>query len=289
MVTVLVTGANGQLGRALQKIAHAQSEAKFVFLDSSTLDITDAVAVSDRFEAVQPDYVINAAAYTAVDKAESEAEKAYAVNAKGVANLAAACKEHHCVLLHISTDFVFDGTSRHPYKETDATGPQGVYGASKLKGEEQIAEIGGPHFIVRTSWLYSEFGHNFLKTMLRLGRERDELGVVNDQIGTPTNANDLARALLAIIESHEANPGNAPYGVYHYSNTGSCSWYGFAKEIFRQSEISITLNPIPTSAYPTPAKRPHYSVMDTEKIRTAFSLEIPEWSNSLSRVLEALR
>lgn len=288
MVKVLVTGANGQLGQALRKADRLFPDINLQFFDSASLDITDSEQVQRCLDSNRPHYVINTAAYTAVDKAETEPDRAYAVNAEGAANLALACKDYDSILVHISTDFVFDGTAHQPYSETDTTGPQGVYGASKLKGEEEIARLWERHFIIRTSWLYSEFGHNFLKTMLRLGGERTELGVVDDQIGTPTNANDLAGALLHILQTDSVGSDGNHYGLYHYSNTGSCSWYGFAKAIFSQSNIGITVNPIPTSAYPTPAKRPSYSVLDTTKIKQHFGLTIPAWEESLARVLEAL-
>jgi len=275
-MVVLVTGANGQLGQALQFIAANFPEIDFIFCSSSDLDITDETNCKTVFEKYQPDYCINAAAYTAVDKAESEYEKAHAINVTGAKNIAEVCKIHDTVLLHVSTDFVFDGEKTIPYTEEDLPNPTGVYGLTKLDGENAVATIWEKHFIIRTSWVYSQFGNNFMKTMLRLASDRDTLSVVNDQIGTPTNAVDLAEALLKIIES-----GKEVYGVYHFSNEGQCSWYDFAKKIFEVNVVSINVNPIPTTSYPTPAKRPKYSVLDKSKIKKAFGLDIKKWEQSL--------
>jgi len=277
-MVVLVSGAGGQLGQALQSIARNYPNIGFQFFGSADLDITSKAAVDETFQNIKPDFCINAAAYTAVDKAESESEKAQAINADGVRNLAQACKESGATLLHISTDFVFDGTQKTPYTETDSTSPQGVYAQTKLDGERALEQTYDKYFIIRTSWVYSNFGNNFMKTMLRLAAERDSLGVVNDQIGSPTHAIDLAKAILAIIES-----GSKSYGIYHFSNEGSTSWYDFAKEIFRINNVSIDLKPIATAAYPTPAKRPKYSVMDKTKFKTTFKFDIPDWETSLQR------
>lgn len=276
-MVLLVTGANGQLGQALHSIAANYPDIQFHFLGSKDLDITSKVSVSEAFRAIRPDFCINAAAYTAVDKAETEAELARSVNVKGVQHLAEACKLAGAVLLHISTDFVFDGFQNNPYLESDATSPQGVYAKTKRDGELALQQLYDRYFIVRTSWVYSNFGNNFMKTMLRVAQERDAVNVVNDQIGSPTHAIDLAKALVTIIES-----GSKNYGIYHFSNEGSASWYDFAKEIFRINEVSIALHPIPTSAYPTPAKRPQYSVLDKCKFKTTFKFTIPTWQESLS-------
>ena len=283
-MVVLVTGANGQLGQALQSIASKFLDIKFVFCDSTTLDITNKENIDLIFEKYAPDFCINAAAYTAVDKAESEPEKAYFINVEGVKNLAEVCKNSHTKLLHISTDFVFDGTKNTPYAEEDFPNPTGVYGITKLKGEQVIQEILEEHFIIRTSWVYSEYGHNFMKTMLRLANEKDSLTVVNDQIGTPTHAIDLAEVLLKIISINNQQPTTNNYGTYHYSNEGQCSWYDFAKKIFELNHVTIDLKPIPTSSFPTPAKRPSYSVLDKTKIKSTFGLTINPWEESLKNI-----
>lgn len=279
-MVVLVAGASGQLGQSLQFIADQYPEIEFKFFSSSELDITDAANCEAVFSSAKPDYCINAAAYTAVDKAESEPEKAFAINVSGAKNLAEACKKHHTKLIHVSTDFVFDGLKTTPYTEEDVPNPTGVYGQTKLDGEKAIAEIWSQHFIIRTSWVYSQFANNFMKTMIRLGNEKDQLNVVSDQIGTPTNAVDLAEALVSIIRK---NPENA-FGIYNFSNEGQCSWFDFAKEIFKENHIKIDLQPIPTLAYPTPAKRPAYSVLDKSKIKQAFGISIANWEESLAKM-----
>jgi len=276
-MVVLVTGANGQLGQALQAIAPDYNEVSFYFAGSGEADITDKGTLEAIFDRLRPAFCINAAAYTAVDKAESEPETAHAVNVTGARNLAEVCKANHTTLIHISTDFVFDGQKNSPYTEEDPTNPTGVYGLTKRQGEIEIENILPEHFIVRTSWLYSEYGNNFMKTMIRLAGERDAISVVNDQKGTPTNANDLAEALVGIILSGVRN-----YGTYHYSSEGQATWYDFAKKIFEIQKIAIDLRPIPTSAYPTPAKRPEYSVLDKSKIKTAFGLRIRDWDMALT-------
>lgn len=280
-MVVLVTGASGQLGQALKALSERYN-LTFVFKTSAEADITDRQQLEEVFNEVKPGFCINAAAYTAVDKAESETERAYAINVTGAKNLAEVCLQFDTTLLHISTDFVYDGNKDTPYTEDDATNPQGVYGKTKREGEQEIEKILPQHYIIRTSWLYSEYGNNFMKTMLRLAAERDKLGVVNDQTGTPTNANDLAEALLQIITR-----GKKAYGIYHYSNEGVATWYEFAGEIFRINNVLIDLQPIPTSAYPTPAKRPVYSVMGKSKIKEVFGLDIKDWQDSLAAVLKS--
>lgn len=275
-MVVLVTGGNGQLGQALQSIAGNYPEIDFHFAGSAEADITDKENLHRLFSQIKPDYCINAAAYTAVDKAESEPEKAHAINVIGAQNLAQICSEFQTKLIHISTDFVFDGAKRSPYVETDATNPQGVYAQTKLDGEKAIIAAMEQYFIIRTAWVYSKFGNNFMKTMLRVAEQRDSLNVVNDQIGTPTNAVDLADALAQIIQT-----GKPAYGIYHFSNEGSISWYDFAREIFDINHVSVELNPIPTSSYPTPAKRPEYSVLDKSKIKQIFGIAIKDWKESL--------
>ena len=286
-MVVLVTGANGQLGQSLQFIAKNYPKLHFVFCSSSNLDITNLESCQAVFLKIKPNYCINAAAYTAVDKAESEPEKANLINVIGPKNLAAVCKEFSSVLLHISTDFVFDGSKNIPYNETDIPNPTGVYGQTKLDGEKAIQAVFENYYIIRTSWVYSQFGNNFMKTMLRLASERDSISVVNDQIGTPTNAVDLAECLVKIICHTELvevqQPTTDNFGVYNFSNEGQCSWYDFAKEIFKINKIEIDLKPIPTSSFPTPAKRPKYSVLDKTKIKSTFLVEIKNWELSLKR------
>jgi dTDP-4-dehydrorhamnose reductase len=254
---------------------------EFIFCNSKELDITDITNVQTIFDKYKPTFCINTAAYTAVDKAESEPEKAHLINVVGPKNLATACIRHNATLLHISTDFVFDGTRKSPYSEVDIPNPTGVYGQTKLEGEKAVQEICAKYYIVRTSWVYSQFGNNFLKTMLRLASEKDSLSVVNDQIGTPTNAVDLATALIAIIQNSRRYPANNNYGIYNFSNEGQCSWYDFAREIFLQHNNAIRLQPIATSGFPIPAKRPAYSVLDKSKIKEVFGIKIINWKESL--------
>jgi dTDP-4-dehydrorhamnose reductase len=282
-MVVLVTGANGQLGQALQSISGNYPEIDFVFCSSSDLDITKKESCETVFVKYKPDYCINAAAYTAVDKAESEPEKAQLINVKGAENLAEVCKKYDSILLHVSTDFVFDGSNKIAYKEEDTPNPTGVYGLTKLQGEKAIQETFEKYFIIRTSWVYSQFANNFMKTMLRLASERDSLSVVNDQIGTPTNAVDLAEALISIItQTYNLQPTTYNlFGIYNFSNEGQCSWYDFAKEIFEINNVNINLNPIPSTSFPTPAKRPAFSVLDKTKIKKVFQVEIKHWKESL--------
>ena len=280
-MVVLVTGANGQLGQSIKFIANKYPTIQFIYTDFDEMDITNIESCTNAFLKYKPQFCINTAAYTAVDKAESEPEKAHLINSIGPENLAKFCKEYDTILLHISTDFIFDGTSKTPYLESDLPNPQSVYGQTKLEGEIAIQNTWEKHFIIRTSWVYSQFGTNFMKTMLRLASERDSLSVVSDQIGTPTNAVDLAECLLTIISFDFRLSTFDCYGIYNYSNEGVCSWYDFAAAIFHQKEIKIDLKPIPTSAYPTSAKRPAYSVLDKKKIKDTFNIEISEWKASL--------
>jgi dTDP-4-dehydrorhamnose reductase len=281
-MVVLVTGANGQLGQAIQSVVGNYPSIDFVFCSSTELNITDKNNCETIFEKHKPLFCINAAAYTAVDKAESEPEKSYAINVTGAQNVAEVCKTYNTTLLHVSTDFVFDGLANQPYLEDDVPYPTGVYGVTKLQGEQAIQNTWEKHFIVRTSWVYSQFANNFMKTMLRLALERDSLSVVSDQIGTPTNAVDLAECLLTIISAQHPTPNTQHFfGIYNFSNEGHCSWYDFAKEIFKVNNISINLQPIPTTAYPTPAKRPAYSVLDKSKIKMVFGIKIKNWKESL--------
>jgi dTDP-4-dehydrorhamnose reductase len=277
---ILITGANGQLGSELRALQQQFPDYRFIATDRHELPIQDAAAVNDWFHQHKPAYCINAAAYTAVDKAETDQEQAYAINANGTANLAAACATHGTKFIHVSTDYVFNGSSSQPYKETDPTDPINVYGASKLKGEELGLQQNPGTIIIRTAWVYSAFGNNFVKTMLRLMKERSSLNVVNDQIGAPTYAADLASAILHII-----GKGNWQPGIYHYSNQGRISWYDFAVAIAKHSGSPCEVHPIPAAQYPTPAKRPSFSLLDTQKIRSTFELQIPQWEESLQRCL----
>ncbi|MFN4197714.1 MAG: dTDP-4-dehydrorhamnose reductase [Flavobacterium sp.] len=287
-MVVLVTGASGQLGQSLQSIAQKYPEIAFVFCDSKTLDITKPELIEQVFNQFQPDFCINAAAYTAVDKAESEPQQARLINVVGAKNIAEACKKFDSVLLHISTDFVFDGTKNSPYNESDSTHPKGVYGQTKLEGEIAIQEAWHKHIIIRTSWVYSQFGHNFMKTMLRLATERSEISVVNDQTGTPTHAIDLAEVLVKICTSiflpRLRDPSSNFFGIFHFSNEGQCTWYDFAKAIFAKNQLDIKVSAIPTSSFPTPAQRPAYSVLDKSKIKSVFGVEINTWETSLKNM-----
>jgi dTDP-4-dehydrorhamnose reductase len=281
-MVVLVTGANGQLGQAIRFIASNYPNIDFIFCSSSDLDITNKDNCESVFNKEKPDFCINAAAYTAVDKAESEPEKAHLINCIGAKNLAEASKNYNTKLIHVSTDFVFDGSKNEPYNETDLPNPKGVYGQTKLEGEKAIQEVFDAYYIIRTSWVYSQFGNNFMKTMLRLASERTSLSVVNDQIGTPTNAVDLAHAILKIVTSCHAELVSASsYGIYNFSNEGQCSWFDFAKKIFEINRVKIDLIPIPTTQFPTPAARPKYSVLDKTKIKTTFGIEIKPWKQAI--------
>ena len=283
-MVVLVTGANGQLGQAIEFISGNYPEINFVFCDSPELDITNKENCRETFIKYKPNFCINTAAYTAVDKAESEPQKAHLINVIGPTNLAEICKENGVVLLHISTDFVFDGNQTKPYTEMDTPNPTSVYGQTKLDGEKAIQQIFSKYFIIRTSWVYSQFGNNFMKTMLRLASEKTALSVVNDQIGTPTNAVDLAEALVQIILFNNQQPTANNYGIYNFSNEGECSWYDFAKKIFEINNVSIDLSAIPTEQFPTPAERPKYSVLDKSKIKATFGITIKTWEESLKSI-----
>lgn len=282
-MTVLVLGANGQLGKCLKEESINFPEISYLFKNSTELDITNSDSIEKTFNENNIQYCINCAAYTAVDKAETEKNIAFLINAEAVKNLAQVCKKHQAILIHISTDFVFDGSKSIPYIESDTPNPLNVYGASKLKGEEHIISILKNYFIVRTSWLYSEFGNNFMKTMIKLAKERNELSIVSDQLGTPTYARNLANALLQIIASN-----NKDFGIYHFSNEGEISWYDFAKEIFKQSKTSIKIKGICTSEYPTLAKRPFYSVLSNKKISKALGIETSDWKDSLKIAISKL-
>ena len=284
MKKILVTGANGQLGQCLQKISSQFEEFEFIFTDSETLDITNKEEVNDFFWQNAPDFCINAAAYTAVDLAETDIEKAFLVNADGTENLAEACAENNAQFIHVSTDYVFDGENNLAYTEEDFTNPLGVYGASKLAGDELALEVNPCSVILRTSWVYSEFGKNFVKTMLNLFATKEELNIVADQFGQPTNANDLAEAIMKIIKSEKITPG-----IFNFSNLGRISWFDFAEKIAELSEAKIKLNAIETSQYPTPAKRPKNSVLDLDKISKTYAIQLKPWEESLEDCIQILQ
>lgn len=280
---ILVTGANGQLGKELQELARKFLVFDFVFLSREDLPIHDIESVKQAFKKYAPHYCINCAAYTAVDKAETDKENAFLINGEATGVLAAACKEYNTRFIHISTDYVFDGNATSPYKTDAATNPQSVYGESKLLGEKKAIDNNDQTVIIRTSWVYSAFGKNFVKTMLRLMSEKPEINVVSDQVGSPTYAADLAQAILTIVSS-----GNWHPGIYHFSNKGVISWYDFAVAIRELSGSHCVVNPIPSSAYPTPAKRPSYSVMDISRINEVYGIELEDWKTSLDKCLVRL-
>lgn len=283
--TILVTGANGQLGNEMRVISLDYHAFNFLFVTKDDLRIDDMDAVKNYFSSHSIDYCVNCAAYTAVDKAEAESETALLINATAVGNLAAVCKNYGTQFIHISTDYVFDGTATVPYKENHPVAPVNMYGETKLKGEELAKQNNPDSIIIRTSWVYSSFGNNFVKTMLRLMKEKEQLNVVSDQQGCPTYAADLAATIMQIITSGKA--AEQP-GIYNYSNTGVINWYQFAAAIKELSGSKCLVNPIPSSNYPTPAKRPSYSVMDTAKIQQSFNIAIPFWKDSLQKCLSLL-
>lgn len=280
---IIVFGASGQLGQCLQYIAKERDIRDISFLPEEKANILDLDRLARVFADEMPAYAINCAAYTAVDRAEDEVELARKINRDGAANLASVCRPHQTTLIHISTDFVFEGHQPLLLKESDPAKPLNIYGLTKLQGEMAIAGMIHKYFILRTSWLYSEYGNNFVKTMLRLGRERDEISVVSDQVGTPTYAMDLANAIFDIIKS-----GVKEYGIYHYSNEGVASWYDFARAVFDLSQSKIRLKPVKTAEYVTKAERPAFSVMDKSKIKDTFYLDIPYWRHSLERCMKRL-
>lgn len=286
MNNILVTGSEGQLGSELRAIAFRFTQYNLFFTNRSTLDITDYNAVKVYTEINKINVIINCAAYTAVDKAESESELANAVNHLAVANFAKIVNEKNIKLIHISTDYVFDGTHNKPYLETDKPNPQSVYGQTKLDGELAMQKINPANsIIIRTSWLYSRHGNNFVKTLLKLAETKSEISVVSDQMGSPTNAANLAESILNIIP--QISTKNVE--VFHYSNEGICSWYDFALEIFRIKNIKTLVNAVKTSEFPMLVKRPTYSVLDKSKIKTHFDLEISSWKASLSFAFESIK
>lgn len=283
MSTTLVFGASGQLGQCLAHVAQQRNTPGLVFLPEEQANILNPAGLAALFEQHRPAYVINCAAYTAVDKAEDEVDLARKVNRDGVENLARLCGEHGTILIQISTDFVFAGTGNEPLTETDEAAPISIYGLTKLEGEQVIPGLTERYFILRTSWLYSEFAGNFVKTMRKLGRERDELRVIWDQVGTPTYAIDLAGVILHLIETQ-----SQAFGLYHYSNEGLTSWYDFATAIFELSSIAVKTTSIRTAEYPTKAARPAFSVMDKTKAKTQLGIAIPHWRTSLQACLSRL-
>ena len=280
---VLITGQNGQLGNELKVLSNQYQQFDYVFTDVAELDITNAEKVTEFFDNYKPAICINAAAYTAVDKAETEKELALKINADAVGNLAGNCAKYDTKFIHISTDYVFDGTATSPYAEDHPVSPVNFYGESKLKGEEIAAEKLPSAVIIRTSWVYSYFGNNFVKTMLRLMKERQSISVINDQFGSPTYAADLAAAIMQIATS-----GKNKGGIYHFSNEGIISWFDFATTIKELAGLTCEVKPVDTSGYPTPAKRPGYSAMNKEKITSTFGIKLKDWKESLKQCLSLL-
>lgn len=285
MSNILVTGANGQLGSDLKELVEKQNLTNFFFKNRTTLDICTKEDIEKIIKENSISVIINCAAYTAVDRAEQEEETADKINHQAVAFLGELAKEYNLKLIHISTDYVFNGKNYKPYIETDEVQPQGAYGRTKLNGEKALLKINPKNsIIIRTSWVYSSYGNNFVKTMLRLGMERDSLGVIFDQIGTPTYAKDLAQTILDILPKLENNE----IEIYHFSNEGAISWYDFAKEIMKMGKRDCIINPIETKDYPTPASRPHYSLLNKAKIKEKFNIKIPYWKDSLKECISKL-
>lgn len=286
MKTVLVTGANGQLGNSIRVRAGYHDGYDFLFTDVDTLDICDREAVRMFVEENKVQYILNCAAYTAVDKAEDDEELCARINRDAVRNLGEAARAAGAKVIHVSTDYVFDGTNHVPYIETDTTCPASVYGRTKLAGEQALIEACPDSVVIRTAWLYSEYGNNFVKTMLRLGSEREELRVIFDQVGTPTYAGDLADALLSVME--QAEEGRFVPGIYHFSNEGVCSWYDFTVKILQVAGLGCRVVPIESREYPARAHRPHYSVLNKGKIKSTYGLTIPHWESSLRDCMKSL-
>ena len=283
-MNILVTGSNGQLGSEIKELS-SHYKYNFFFTERESLDIANSEAISEFVKLHNINSIINCAAYTAVDKAEDDATNADNINHLAVKNLAQISKDKNIQLIHISTDYVFNGQNFKPYLEDDVTSPNGIYGKTKLDGENAMKAINPSNsIIIRTSWVYSSFGANFVKTMLRLGKERDSLGVIFDQVGTPTYARDLAKAILDILPHIK----NENVEIYNYSNEGVLSWYDFSKEIMRMAKIECQINPIETSAYPTPATRPHFSLLNKSKIKERFNITIPYWKDSLDECLKKM-
>ncbi|BAX78623.1 dTDP-4-dehydrorhamnose reductase [Labilibaculum antarcticum] len=283
---ILICGANGQLGSEINELSASFSNLEFVFSDLPELDICNREMLARFVSENQIKGIINCAAYTAVDKAEEDSKTAELVNATAVGNLVAIAEAQNLKLIHISTDYVFDGTAHFPYSEDCEVSPIGVYGKTKRKGEEFVLTSSSESIVIRTSWLYSSFGNNFVKTMLRLGAERAELGVIFDQVGTPTYARDLANVCLEIFSKEDKMDQKGK--VYHFSNEGVASWFDFSKAIMEMGNVDCIVNPIETKDYPTPAQRPHYSVLNKAKIKAVFGIEVPYWRDSLKICIEKL-
>jgi dTDP-4-dehydrorhamnose reductase len=286
---LLVIGENGQLGRSINKVEEEYPQIKITFAGRNQLDLSCPESIKTYFSAHHFDYIINAAAYTAVDQAESEQQQADQINHQSVAQIARIAKQQSTILVQVSTEYVFDGNSHQPYRESDPANPINIYGETKWRGEQAMVRAAPQGCIVRTSWLYSEFGNNFVKTMLRLAAEREQIKVIFDQVGSPTYATDLARALLAIVEHGVLENISPPPIIFHYANEGLCSWYDFAHAIFELSDQSCSVIPIETKQYPTPAIRPHYSVMDKTAIKQQVQIQIPYWRSSLKRCINAIK
>lgn len=282
-IKILVSGSNGQLGSELKELASRFPSTDFIFLGRNQLSISDSDALQTIFQQHQPNYFINCAAYTAVDKAEEEKEAAFEINGRAVGSIAELCRQNNCRFIHISTDYVFNGKGQAPLKETDKVDPVNAYGESKLAGEQLALKHNPDVIVIRTSWVYSYYGKNFVKTMMRLMKEKESIGVVSDQIGSPTYAADLAEAILEIIRSGKWMPG-----IYNYSNEGTISWFDFAREIKTLIKSSCVVNPLTTSQFPTPAKRPAYSVLDKTKIQTTYHIKLKDWKDSLKVCIEKI-
>jgi dTDP-4-dehydrorhamnose reductase len=283
MKKIIVIGSKGQLGNEFQELEKQYPSFHFFFYDVEEMDIVNKDLVEKGISEVKPDYLINCAAYTAVDKAETEKEIAFAINSEAVRNIATACSSNGVKFIHISTDYVFDGEAAEPYKEDSLVNPSNIYGKSKLKGEQEAMKGNADVIIVRTAWVYSIYGNNFVKTMLRLMRSKPEISVVADQYGSPTYAHDLADVIMNIVSSGKWVPG-----IYHYTNDGIISWFDFASEIKKLSKLSSVINPITTKEYPTPAKRPQYSVLDKTKIQQTFGVKLKDWKESLQQCLDKM-
>ncbi|MCQ2975279.1 MAG: dTDP-4-dehydrorhamnose reductase [Bacteroidales bacterium] len=283
---ILITGSNGQLGNEMRVVSKNDSN-EYIFTDVCELDITNENSVNEFLLKEKPDFVVNCAAYTDVNKAESDIEKARLINAKAPEILANGCKSINSIFIHISTDYVFDGNSFIPYTESDKENPVSAYGITKFEGEQNIVNSGCKYVIIRTCWLYSSFGKNFVKTMMNLGSTKSEIGVIFDQVGTPTYAADLANAICSII--NKSVNCELKQGIYHFSNEGVCSWYDFAVAIMKINKLNCKVKPLHTEDYPTPAKRPAYSVLDKSKIKNNFGIEIPHWYESLEKCIDLLK
>lgn len=284
MATILITGSNGQLGNEMRVISSKYPEHNFIFTDVAELDICNKEAIDTFVKSQKVSIIVNCAAYTAVDKAEDDVELCYKINAEAVRNIGEVAQQNSIKVIHVSTDYVFDGTNHIPYTEDETVCPATIYGKSKLDGEKALLETCPQSVILRTSWLYSSFGNNFVKTMIKLGTERESLNVIFDQIGTPTYGADLAEAIMKIISFNEFVPG-----IYHFSDEGACSWYDFTKSIHRIAGINCNVSPIETKDYPARTPRPHYSVLNKAKIKSTYGMIIPHWEESLEKCIELFR